>query len=192
MFKLEPVYILTNRYYYCSSKHLQASPFFTNMSETNKMSHPVFENPFSVTFLLIYKGNRFMWNRNLKNTCVQGRNKARKRSTVFCWLLSIISSTQCNKSKSSHPYFICERLSFHFPHLYGSNRSWMSLKDCNWCTSSKTPHSYNLVTAACGNKSVLIVNSHVRNFSRVPSKCSEEASIICCPNFHQTVIWTLL
>lgn len=80
---------------------------------------------------------------------------------------------------------------FSFSHLYGSNRSWMPLKDCYWCTSSKTPHSYNLITAACSNKSVFIVYSHVRYFSRVSSKCSKEASIICCPNFHQTVIWTL-
>lgn len=79
----------------------------------------------------------------------------------------------------------------YFSYLYGSNRSWMSLKDCNWCTSSKTPHSYNFVTAASGNESIFIVNSHVRNFSRVPSKCSKKASIICCPDFHQTVIRTL-
>lgn len=67
----------------------------------------------------------------------------------------------------------------------------MSLKDCNWRTSSKTPHSYNFITTACGNESIFIVNSHVRNLSRVPSKCSQKASIICCPDFHQTVIGTL-
>ena len=79
----------------------------------------------------------------------------------------------------------------YFSYLYGSDRSWMSLKDCNWRTSSKTPHSHNFITTACGNESIFIVNSHVRNFSRVPSKCSKKASIICCPDFHQTVIGTL-
>lgn len=85
---------------------------------------------------------------------------------------------------------ICQRL-YHCSHLYGSNRSWMSLKDSNWCTSSKTPYSHNFITAACSNESIFIVNSHVGNFSRVPSKCSKEASIICSPDFHQAVIWTL-
>lgn len=143
-----------------------------------------------MTFLYISKENRFMWKRNFKKYLP---DKALKRLMFFCChSLYYLHNIFKKKGENSYPSYICQRYFFHFSHLYGSNRSWMSLKDCNWCTSSKTPHSYNLITAACSNKSVFIVNSHVRNFSGVPSKCSKEASIVCCPNFHQTVIWTLL
>lgn len=78
------------------------------------------------------------------------------------------------------------------PYLYRSNGSRMALQDCNWGTGSKTPHSDNLITTACCKQRVLIVNSHVRNLSWVPSQRWEQAPIICSPDFDQAIIWPLM
>ena len=68
----------------------------------------------------------------------------------------------------------------------------MALQHCDWGTGSKTPYSYYFITTACSKQRVLVVNSHVRNFSRVSSQRWEQAPIICSPDFDQTIIWPLM
>lgn len=68
----------------------------------------------------------------------------------------------------------------------------MAQKHCDWGTGSKTPYSDYFITTACSKQRVLVVNSHVRNFSWVSSQCWEQAPIICSPDFDQTIIWPLM
>lgn len=157
------------------------------------------KNRLNFAFLnLFLKAQVYIIRKTNKNKNISLQMRSKSLWAFFCCPLCyypyniyhVIYSIFIIQMRKPSDLWTCER-SYHCSHLYGSNRSWMSLKDSNWCASSKTPYSHNFITAACSNESVFVVNGHVRDFSRVPAQCSKEASIICSPDFHQAVIWTL-
>lgn len=75
--------------------------------------------------------------------------------------------------------------------LYGCDWGCMCLQNNDGCTGTQAPHSDDFITAGRSNESILVIDGHVADLCWVAAECCQEPTIICGPDFHQAVIWTL-